>query len=320
MSCSAGWAARRVGETIIRPLAAALALVVGAGGCGAPSAAQPTTAVKLMQWSDLLSRPMPRATERIAYGSGPNQFADLWLPTTPGRHPVVLMVHGGCWRASIAKLTIMNYAAEDLRQRGMAVWNIEYRGVDQPGGGYPGAYQDVAAAADALRSVARSHHLDIAKVVVVGHSAGGHLGAWLAARRKLPAHSPLASADPLPIAAVVNLGGLPDLKADKAATDNACGPAVIDLIAGPPSAGRPDVYADTSPAELLPLGARQAVVNGEEDPVAPPWLGRAYADRVKASGDPLETVVIPDTGHAELIAPGTAAWSREVELIERLAR
>ena len=307
-------------ETIIRPLAVALAVLVGAGGCGAPSAAQSPAAAKLMDWPDLLGRPMPQATERIAYGHGPQQFGELWLPTMPGRHPVVLMVHGGCWRASIANLTIMNYAAEDLRLRGMVVWNIEYRGVDQPGGGYPGTYQDVAAAADELRAVARTHHLDIGKVVAVGHSAGGHLAAWLAGRRRLPAWSPLRSDDPLPIAAVINIGGLPDLKADKAATDAACGPEVIDRIAGAPTAARLNVYADTSPAELLPLGIPQALVNGEEDLVAPPWLGRLYADRVRASGEELEAVVLPDTGHVELISPGTAAWSREVELIERLAR
>ena len=306
-----------MGETILRPLAMAAAVLVGVTGCGAPSAAQ---SPKLMDWPDLLSRPMPKASEKIAYGPGAQQFGELWLPTTPGRHPVVLMVHGGCWRASIANLSIMNYAAEDLRQRGMVVWNIEYRGVDQPGGGYPGTYQDVAAAADALRGVARTHHLDIGKVVAVGHSAGGHLAAWLAARPKLPANSPLGSADPLPIAAVLNVGGLPDLKADKAATENACGPKVIDLIAGPPSAARPDPYADTSPAEMLPLGVRQAMVNGQQDPIAPPWLGKLYADRVRGSGDTMDSVVMPDTGHAELIAPGTAAWSREVELIEALAR
>ena len=80
------------------------------------------------------------------------QVADLWLPRGSGPHPTVLMVHGGCWHSSIADRTIMNWIAADLRGRGIAVWNIDFRGVDRPGGGYPGTYLDAAAAVDALRS------------------------------------------------------------------------------------------------------------------------------------------------------------------------
>jgi acetyl esterase/lipase len=281
-------------------------------------AAAPTP---LMQWPDLLGRPMPQADQRIAYGPGENQFAELWLPKSRGRHPVVLMVHGGCWRARVAKLTIMNYVADDLRRRGLAVWNIEYRGVDQPGGGYLGTFQDVAAAADALRGVARTHDLDLRRIVVVGHSAGGHLGAWLAARPRLPASSPLRSGDPMRVAAVVNLGGLPDLEADKAAGDTAaCGAAVVDQLTGPPSAARPDVFADTSPAERLPLGVRQAVINATRDAIAPPWLGRAYAERARRAGEDVTFTEIADAGHVELIAPGTPAWEKAARIIVGLAR
>ena len=275
---------------------------------------------RLMDWPDLLARPLARADQRIAYGPGPSQFGELWLPSTPGRRPLVMMIHGGCWRARVATLSIMNYAADDLRRRGFAVWNIEYRGVDQAGGGYPGTFLDVAAAADALRAVARSRPIALGRVVVVGHSAGGHFAAGLAARRRLPPHGPLAAGDPLPIAGVVSLGGLPDLKADKAADGAACGPQVVDALTGPPGPGHPDVYADTSPAERLPLGVPQAVVNGAQDGVAPPWLGRAYADRLRAAGDPVTYVEVPDSGHVELIAPGSAAWARAVALITRMVQ
>ena len=284
------------------------------------SATLAVAATRLMDWPDLLGRPLPHADQRIAYGPGPNQFGDLWVPATAGGHPLVILVHGGCWYAKVAKLSIMNYAADDLRRRGFAVWNIEYRGVDQAGGGYPGTFLDVAAAADALRAIAPAHHLELGRVVVVGHSAGGHLAAWLAARRRLPAGGPLASRNPLPIAGVVSLGGLPDLKADKAAREAACGPEVVDALTGSPGPGRPDVYADTSPAERLPLGVPEAVVNGADDALAPPWLGRAYADRVRTAGDPVTVVDVPDTGHVELIAPGSAAWARAVTLIARMVR
>jgi acetyl esterase/lipase len=275
---------------------------------------------RLMAWQDLLGRTMPAGAQRIAYGPGPTQFADLWVPDGPGPHRVVLMVHGGCWQSKIAKLTIMNWAAEDLRRRGLAVWNIEYRGVDEAGGGYPGTFADVAAAADALRAAAPAHRLDLTKVVAFGHSAGGHLAMWLAARPRLPASSPLAVRDPLPIAAVVSSGGLPDLKADRAAGEAACGAEVVDRLTGPPGPGRPDVYSDTSPAERLPIGVRQEIVNGAQDPLATPALGRDWADKAHAAGDAVGFTVIEATGHVELIAPGSKAWDQEARMIEALAR
>jgi acetyl esterase/lipase len=298
-------------------LRATAALLAAFLALGAVSATPPGSAVgaRLMGWGDLLARPMPEGARRIAYGPGEGQFGDLWLPDGVGPHPVAIMIHGGCWQAKIANLTIMNWAADDLRRRGIAVWNIEYRGVDQAGGGWPGTFADAAAGADALRRLAGPNRLDLTRVVAFGHSAGGHLAAWLAARPRLPAQSPLASPDPLPISAVVSSGGLPDLKADKAASGAACGPEVIDRLTGAATAARPDVWADTSPAERLPLGVSQFIVNGAEDPVAPPWLGRAFARRVRAAGDPVRLTVLRATGHVELIAPGSRAWAREAAIV-----
>ncbi len=104
-----------------------------------------------MTWPDLLERPRPEADATLRYGGKVNQLVDLWLPIAPSLRPVVLMVHGGCWQSDVADRRIMNWIAADLRRRGIAVWNIEYRGVDRPGGGYPGTFHDMAAAADALR-------------------------------------------------------------------------------------------------------------------------------------------------------------------------
>ena len=151
--------------------------------------------------------PIPQPSATIHYGADPLQVADAWIPAGNGPHPTVLMVHGGCWQTDIADRTIMNWIADDLRRRGIAVWNIDYRGVDRPGGGYPGTFLDVAAAADALRAHAAQYHLDLARVVAIGHSAGGHLALWLAARARVPAESPLRTANPLPIAEVVSLDG-----------------------------------------------------------------------------------------------------------------
>ena len=84
-----------------------------------------------MKWPDLLGRPRPLPTTTVAYGADPLQVVDLWLPKGRGPHPTVLMVHGGCWQSEIADRTIMNWIADDLRSRGIAVWNIDYRGVDR---------------------------------------------------------------------------------------------------------------------------------------------------------------------------------------------
>jgi acetyl esterase/lipase len=151
--------------------------------------ATPSQAV--MDWPDLLARPHPQATKRIAYGADPLQYADLWLPEGKGPFPTVLMIHGGCWLSGIAEADIMDYAAGALRDRGIAVWNIDYRGVDRPGGGYPGTFADVAAASDALRDQAARYNLSLDRLVAFGHSAGGHLALWSAARANLPRTSPL---------------------------------------------------------------------------------------------------------------------------------
>ena len=151
----------------IWPARGALAGALAALGLAAPSLAP---AQALMTWADLTRAPAPHASQRVQYGEGSSQVAELWLPDGPGPHPVVLMIHGGCWQARIAGLHIMDYIADDLRRRGIAVWNIEYRGVDQPGGGYPGSFQDVASAADALRAAAAANHLDLRRVVASGRS------------------------------------------------------------------------------------------------------------------------------------------------------
>ena len=105
---------------------------------------------KPLTWPDLTSRPRPAPQATIAYGPAPEQKVDVWLPAGPGPHKTVLMVHGGCWQTGIADRSLMNWLAEDLRARGYAVWNVDYRGIDRAGGGYPGTFADVAAAADAL--------------------------------------------------------------------------------------------------------------------------------------------------------------------------
>ncbi|WP_197276948.1 alpha/beta hydrolase [Sphingomonas profundi] len=291
-------------------IAAGAALLAGLAALAAAPGA-------IMQWPDLLDRPKPAADRRIAYGQDPLQHADLWLPAGKPPFPVVLMVHGGCWQTDIADAGIMNWIADDLRAHGVAVWNIEYRGVDRPGGGYPGTFRDVAAAADALRPAAARFGLRADRVVVLGHSAGGHLGLWLAARGRLPRGSALRTADPLPIATAISIGGLPDLQAAQIPPGDTCGVEAVRTLAGRATTDRPNVYRDTSPAELMPFPARQILVNATRDRIAPPAFAAAYAARARAAGSPVTLLTVPDEGHVELIAPGTKAWETERAAILR---
>jgi acetyl esterase/lipase len=269
----------------------------------------------LLTWPDLVSRPRPAPDATISYGADDLQQVDVWLPKGAGPFRTVLMVHGGCWTTSIAKRDLMNWIAADLRDAGYAVWNVEYRGVDRLGGGYPGTFTDVAAAADALTANATRFHLDARHVVAIGHSAGGHLALWLAGRHRLPASSVLHGARPLPIAHVISLGGLPDLKAAAADPDQGCGTDVVAKLVGPSVPSHADVYADTSVPRLLPLGVPQDLVNGTEDGIIPQHLGTGYAEQARKAGDKVSLRFVPATGHVELVTPETAAWAEAKRLI-----
>lgn len=291
--------------------------MVAAIGCSGPAPEAPavppaspaiTAPAALMTWADLLGRAPVSPTHSIQWGEGATDIADLWLPEGGGPHPVVLMVHGGCWQKEIADRTLMNWAAEDLRQRGLAVWNIEYRGVDEEGGGYPGTFTDAARAADALRDQAAAYNLDIRRVAAFGHSAGGHLALWLAGRPRLPATSPLRMDDPLKLTGVVNSGGLADLEASRDVTQRSCLSDIYDQLVGSPTPTRARPLSDTSPAELLPLRVRQLSVNGHKDRIAPAVLGSDWTRKARAAGDNAEVEIVLNTGHVELVAPGTKAW------------
>jgi acetyl esterase/lipase len=264
----------------------------------------------------LLSKP---PDTRIPYGKDDLQFGELRLPTGKGPFPVAIVIHGGCWVARFASTQNTAALADGLRDAGVATWNVEYRRADNPGGGWPGTFADIAAATDQLRTVAQEHPLDLSRVVTVGHSAGAHLALWAAARSRLPKTSPLRGESPLPLHAAVALGGPGDLQAFRAYDERICGADVIDQLMGGPPETFAERYAQGSPAELLPLGVRQVLIVGADDGVMPPPERELYVAKATKVGDRAEVVEVPG-GHFEVIAPTSEAWPTVRGIILTLVR
>jgi acetyl esterase/lipase len=137
-----------------------------------------------------LARPVP--TLEVRYGAAPSQVVDVFLPSGSSPHPVAVLIHGGCWKnIKGAGREQLRHLGPELTRRGIAVWSIGYRRANEPGGGYPGTFQDVAHAIDRLLSEASQYGFDLSRTVLLGHSAGGHLALWAAVRPYLPSESPL---------------------------------------------------------------------------------------------------------------------------------
>ena len=164
----------------------------------------------------------------------------------------------------------MTALAADLARRGVAAWNVEYRRVGQDGGGWPGTFEDVAAAVDRLAEV---DEVDAARVATCGHSAGGHLALWLAARHRLPDEAPGAEPRVRPVAAIAQ-AAVCDL--ERAWRDDLGGGAVAGLLGSFEDV--PDRYAAASPAALAPIGVAQLLVHGSADDIVPVSQSRDYAD------------------------------------------
>jgi acetyl esterase/lipase len=263
-----------------------------------------------MTLQDYLALDGREPDQRIAYGATPSQFVELFLPAGAGPHPVVVLFHGGCWTVDFGGIRQMRNMCTALAAQGIAVWNVEYRRYDEVGGGYPGMYQDVATAVDLLRAHAApaQANLDLSRIVAVGHSAGGHLAQWAASRHKLPEWSAAWAANPLALPAVISLGGLADLRNEAGLICSSC-ERTTPQLAGEPSVERPDVFLDTSPAEMLPAGVRTILIHGELDEISPLATGERYAARARQAGDVAEVLVLPNASHYDEVSADSPAWA-----------
>lgn len=262
----------------------------------------------------ILARPPTPHDARMPYGSAPEQFGDLRLPRGDGPFPVVVLVHGGYWRAQWT-LDLGSHQGTAFANAGFATWNLEYRRVGHAGGGFPGTLADLGDGLDYLRVVAEQYPLDLRRGVAVGHSAGGVMALWLAARRRLPAGHPLRGADPLPLRGVVSLAGVNDLRLRP--TEGIYAQMVADFLGGTPDAV-PDHYHAASPMDWLPLGVPQVLVHGTADSRVPFEASTRYLQAARAAGDRVELVTLEGLDHFEPIDPESTAWPPVLAAVRRL--
>jgi len=250
-----------------------------------------------------IARSALRRSETHHYGSHSRQIADLHVPLGPGPHPVAVVLHGGYWQQPYGKL-IMRPLCHDLVRRGWAAWNVEYRRLGREGGGWPATFDDVAAAIDHLRAVGDGT-LDLQRVTPVGHSAGGQLALWSAARTSFPAGAPGASPR-VEVERVLALGTVCDL--------TRAGNIARRLLGG--SAEEvPERWALANPMRRVPLDVPVALVHARNDETVSVENSRDYAVAARAAGGDV-TLIEPVGGHRDPIDPSSTAWAAGAAWLE----
>jgi acetyl esterase/lipase len=254
---------------------------------------------------DILSLAPPPADQRFAYGSDPNQFIDLRLPSKPktDAFPLVINIHGGFWRAKYT-LNHAGHLCAALTAKGVATANVEYRRVGNEGGAWPGTFADIRSAHQALRQRAASFRLDPNRIMVMGHSAGGQLALCLAA------HEPS-------VKAVVSLAGVVDLR--RAYELHLSNDAVVEFLRGTPSEV-PRHYREADPMQLAIPKAHQVLIHGSADETVPPEFSRDYvtAKQKRSPKEDVRLLEIAAADHLALIDPRSNAWKYVEDTILKL--
>jgi acetyl esterase/lipase len=264
---------------------------------------------------NILERAPPPFDTRIRYGDDPNQFVELRFPSGKGPFPLLFVVHGGFWR-SVYDLSHVGTLCAALTSKGIITCNIEYRRIGNPGGGWPGTFQDISLATQKiLRTTSRDPRFDRARTVIIGHSAGGHLALWLAGSQQISKESLLHTDRRLALDGAISLAGVCDLRL---AWKQMLGHGVVTRLMGGTPDEHPDRYDAGSPIELLPNGSRHVLVHGTDDDTVPISQPEAFVERADKLGDRSTLVKLDGIGHYELIDPGSEAWPPVFRAVQSL--
>lgn len=263
----------------------------------------------------ILSLPPVAADNRIAYGADPNQFGDLFvsksglpkigLSQSKALHPVLMFIHGGYWRARYDLLYASRFCRA-LADSGIAVWSLEYRRSGNPGGGWPGTFEDILTGWSALHRIAGDHNLDLKRALLCGHSAGAQLAVALSSRN--------GKLDPKP-KALISLAGVLDLQlADDLHLSR---DAVVEFLGGTPKQV-PEHYAEADPMRLH-IAVPQVLFHGAPDEDVPVALSRAYYAAKQKAGEHVAYHESPSAGHFEWIDPHTPEFQQVLHAAVNLA-
>lgn len=213
------------------------------------------------------------------YGPHPDQV--MQVRAGEGRMGAVLL-HGGFWLDAWGLDTTETWAV-DLARRGVPTANVEYRRMSSGGG-------PVATTTDVSRAIAvAGDRLGVESLVVIGHSAGGHLATWHAVHC------------PIPPMMTVAVAGIFDLSA---AREDGLGEG---------AAVRFDPHGSTDLVAAPPPRNRMALVHGVEDRVVPASQSRAYARHLERLGARSAISLVPDSGHFQPLSARSSAWASVLE-------
>ena len=257
--------------------------------------------------SSILERTPPPYDMRTSYGEDPSQFAELRFPTGKGPFPLLFVVHGGFWQSRY-DLWHIGHLCAAFTSKGIITCNIEYRRIGNPGGGWPGTFQDISLSTHSIVETTSSDpRFDHARTAILGHSAGGHLALWLAGSHRISEGSPIHVDQKQAVTKAISLAGVSDLRL---AWKQRLGHGIVTRLMGGTPNEVPDRYDACSPIELLPTGASQALIHGTDDDTVPFFQSEAYVEKAEKLGDWPTLVKLNGVGHFELIDPESEAWSR----------